>query len=155
MRKLKVLLLLPLLALSGCRATSSTGVPPLRQANYDLSSGLNHATQAIIQLEQQGVITVPDANPVLSIIGTMTTESDAINKCIDNAEAGASPNACVQAQLSVIATQTAQASVGIKSTNAQLAADVILNGITAIFSEFSSAGVTVPTVTALPTTGAN
>ncbi len=139
MRKLKVLLLLPLLALAACNTKS------LRLANYDLSNAINKASLTTIQLEQSGQLTQAQATPLLAGFYTMSEESDAISKCIDNTNAGGNAAGCITPLLSAINTQSAEASIGVKSTTAQATMSLVITGITAVFSEFASAGAAAPT----------
>jgi hypothetical protein len=138
MRRIRILLLLPLLLLAACDTKS------LRLANYDLSNAINKAALTTINLEQNGQLTVAQATPLLSTFYTMSTESDAISKCIDNANAGGSAAGCITPILAAINTQSAQASLGVKSTTAQSTMSLAITGITAVFTEFATAGATAP-----------
>ena len=139
---MRITFLLPILLVA---SLSSCNTKSLRLANYDLSNAINKASITTLQLEQAGQLTQTQATPLLSAFYTMSEESDAISKCIDNTNAGGNAAGCITPLLSAINTQSAEASIGVKSTTAQATMSLVITGITAVFSEFASAGAAAPT----------
>lgn len=133
-----IILVLVAIGMSSCNTKS------LRLANYDLSNAINKAAITTINLEQEGQLTQAQATPLLAAFYTMSTESDAISKCIDNTNAGGNASGCIVPLLTAINTQSAQASLGVKSTAAEATMSLVITGITAVFSEFASAGAAAP-----------